>query len=199
MLSISTATSRPIAVFVVAFLAPVATCGGEPGDAILGRWFNADQGVQIEIGARKNEEGQKRYYGTLVWLREAYYDGPGEEYGDPLRDAKNPDPERQNDPILGLEILKEFEYSRRKNRWNGGRVYDPESGKTYRAVMSLSTDRKAEGGVRLKLRGYVLVRLIGRSSSWTRVPKDWEAPDPMRLPPRTKSPPRKTEPRPKTR
>jgi len=184
VLTVLTATSHRLAVCAAVTLVSFAAWSGAPEDEIVGSWFDADKDVQIEISARVSKQGTKRYYGRIVWLREPYYDGPGEEYGDPLRDARNPHVARRNEPILGIEILKNFEYNPRKKWWKGGTGYDPESGKTYRSVLSLKKDSSAEGGVRLILRGYVFVRLIGRSTTWTRVPEDWVAPDPVPLPPR---------------
>lgn len=52
-------------------------------------------------------------------------------------------------------------------RWNGseftgGRIIDPESGRTYRATMRL------DGPDRLRLRGFVGVRALGRTQVWQR-------------------------------
>ena len=44
--------------------------------------------------------------------------------------------------------------------WRGGRIYDPESGKTYKAIIRLGDDG------RLKLRGYIGISLIGRNTVW---------------------------------
>lgn len=44
----------------------------------------------------------------------------------------------------------------------GGKVYDPESGNEYKAKMTL-VDNKT-----LKLRGYILIPLLGRTEVWTR-------------------------------
>jgi uncharacterized protein (DUF2147 family) len=47
--------------------------------------------------------------------------------------------------------------------WTDGSIYDPASGYTYRCQLSL------DGNDRLRLRGYVGVPLIGRTTTWTRV------------------------------
>ena len=44
----------------------------------------------------------------------------------------------------------------------GGRIYDPTSGKTYKGSVTVSGDL-------LKLRGYVGISAFGRSETWTRV------------------------------
>ena len=50
-------------------------------------------------------------------------------------------------------------------RWAGGYVEDPRDGTRYAARL------RAEG-MRLELRGYVGLPLLGRSQTWTRVPDD---------------------------
>jgi uncharacterized protein (DUF2147 family) len=48
------------------------------------------------------------------------------------------------------------------HRWSGGAIYDPASGKTYSAEMTLRPNGT------LGVRGYVLLSLFGRSEVWTR-------------------------------
>lgn len=51
----------------------------------------------------------------------------------PQVDAENPDPALRGRPILGLPILTGFHPD--IDRWRG-RIYDPESGRTYRSEVS---------------------------------------------------------------
>ena len=57
----------------------------------------------------------------------------------------------------------------------GGEIYDPESGKTYSAKMSL------ESPDTLSLRGYVGIPLFGRPSTWSRqkskIPDEYQTKD----------------------
>lgn len=52
--------------------------------------------------------------------------------GKPLNDANNPDKAQRSRPILGISILSAFVPS--DDRWKG-RIYDPESGRTYRSEL----------------------------------------------------------------
>lgn len=70
--------------------------------------------------------------------------------------------EKRNRPVVGLEILWGFRGP--GPVWTGGRVLDPEEGKTYRGRLRLSEDGKT-----LVLRGYVGIPLLGRSQTWVRV------------------------------
>jgi uncharacterized protein (DUF2147 family) len=46
--------------------------------------------------------------------------------------------------------------------WAGGKIYDPENGKTYSCKMVL------DGEQYLKVRGYIGISLLGRTEIWTR-------------------------------
>jgi uncharacterized protein (DUF2147 family) len=74
------------------------------------------------------------------------------------RDEANPNPALRNRPILGLQILRDFKPTG-PGRWGGGKIYDPNTGRTYDSKLSLSA-----GGV-LKVEGCVTV--ICQSQTWT--------------------------------
>ena len=76
-------------------------------------------------------------------------------------DDRNPDPNLRTRRLDGLTIMTGFEYAG-DGRWTGGRVYDPNSGKTYKCtVKQLDADT-------LKIRGFIGISLFGRSETWTR-------------------------------
>ena len=117
---------------------------------ITGVWLNQDKDAEIKIIEKNN-----KYYGKITWLL-----NPKNEKGNPKKDTKNPNPKKQKENILGLEIIKNLEFS--KKEWNKGTIYDPKTGKTYKLYAKIK-DKK------LHLRGYVGVSLIGRTNTWTRV------------------------------
>ena len=66
--------------------------------------------------------------------------------------------------MIGLEILGGLEpSSRAEGVWTDGTLYDPGSGSTYRASLTVADAN------RLELRGYVGVPLLGRTTTWFRV------------------------------
>jgi uncharacterized protein (DUF2147 family) len=77
-------------------------------------------------------------------------------------DAKNPNPALRGRSLCGLQIGLDFE-SAGPARAQSGKLYDPESGKTYTGSMSRDGDK-------LKLRGYVGIPLFGRTETWSRAP-----------------------------
>ena len=87
----------------------------------------------------------------------------GSPNGDEERefDDRNPDPALRDRRLQGLAIMTGFEYDG-DGRWSGGKVYDPNSGKTYKCTLT-QVDANT-----LRIRGYIGVSLFGRSETWTR-------------------------------
>jgi len=133
-----------------------AAWGG--GDDILGQWKNEDGRAQIEIFSCGTH-----YCGKLSWLGRPEYeaDDPKGMAGLPRVDRENPNPALKGRRLLGLQIMDGFTY-KGKETWDHGRVYDPDSGKTYTSRMTLESPRL------LKIRGYVGIPLFGRTTTWSR-------------------------------
>ena len=69
--------------------------------------------------------------------------------------------ERKDQPVEGMTIL--WGAKRRGVSWGDGEILDPENGKIYRVVLT-----PVDGGEQLDVRGYIGVRLIGRTQVWRR-------------------------------
>jgi len=132
---------------------PATTSVAASDSAVLGTYLVENGDAHIELGACGD-----RLCGSIVWLRRAM----DEDGATPL-DIYNPEPALRSRPILGLRILEGLEPAAAPGRWVGGRIYDPESGKTYRCKL------RFDGEDRVRLRGYVGVSLLGRTTEWTRV------------------------------
>ena len=76
-------------------------------------------------------------------------------------DDRNPNPALRTRQLDGLAIMTGFEYDG-DGRWKNGKVYDPNTGKTYKCTLTLVDENT------LKIRGYIGVSLFGRSETWTR-------------------------------
>ena len=83
--------------------------------------------------------------------------GPKDE---PQVDANNPDAALRTRALCGLTIGTAFTPDGGGSA-KDGKIYDPESGKTYSAQMQASGDE-------LKLRGFVGIALLGRTEIWHR-------------------------------
>ena len=85
-----------------------------------------------------------------------YEEGESDRWpaGEARRDDNNPDTSLRERRIVGINLLQEFEL--RDGKWQG-KLYDPESGKTYSANITVS--RRGN----LKMRGYIGTPLLGRT------------------------------------
>lgn len=132
-------------------------------DAIVGVWATDPEGGGGQAHIKIYANGDL-YDGKIVWLDEPLYteDDEGEKPGVPKEDHNNPDPALRTRPIVGLVLMQGFRYDG-KGEWHKGTIYDPDNGKTYKCKLRL-----AENGV-LKVRGFIGISLLGRTSEWTRV------------------------------
>ncbi|MBP7607362.1 MAG: DUF2147 domain-containing protein [Giesbergeria sp.] len=71
--------------------------------------------------------------------------------------------DRKGAPLLGLEIIRGAKKADGKDVWEGGKILDPENGKTY--LLRLTP---VGGGQKLEVRGSI--GPFGRTQTWTRVP-----------------------------
>ncbi len=69
-----------------------------------------------------------------------------------------------NQKVLGMTILTGLvQNSDNPLLWSGGKIVDPESGKTYSCKIALTPD-----GNTMKVRGYIGFSFIGRTQIWYR-------------------------------
>jgi uncharacterized protein (DUF2147 family) len=142
---------------VTLFILPIISYAqkAQPGDAILGTWFNAEKDAKIDIYKVTYKNASYKYSGKVTWLKV-----PNDENDKPKTDKENPDPKLKTRPRLGLIVLTDLGF-KGENKYEKGKIYDPKNGKTY------SCQAELDGKI-LKLRGYIGVSLIGRTSEWTR-------------------------------
>lgn len=119
----------------------------------LGIWTNTEKKATFEI----YKCGDK-LCGKIVTL--TVPNDP--KTGKPKTDSMNPDPKMRNRPRLGLVFMQGFEYDD-DNKWDDGKIYDPESGKTYSCYMKMNNANSME------VKGYIGFSMIGKSQAWTRV------------------------------
>jgi uncharacterized protein (DUF2147 family) len=119
----------------------------------VGLWYAEGGAAQVEITAC-----DRGLCGRVVWLR-----SPFDEDGCDQRNRWNPNPALRDRPLVGIRILSGLEAAGDDRTWTGGTIYDPTGGKTYRCTLQL------DGGDRLRIRGYIGVPLLGRTTTWIRV------------------------------
>ncbi len=71
---------------------------------------------------------------------------------------------------MGLQIMNGLQFAS-NNLWKNGKIYDPDSGKTYNAKATLVSHDQ------LDLRGFVGFSLLGRTEKWTRTNNGYLAGD----------------------
>ncbi len=117
-----------------------------------GLWYAEGGAARVSI-----EPCGEELCGRVAWLR-----SPFDENGCDLQDRNNPDPSLRSRRVEGLEVL----WGLRRgagDTWNGGTIYDPGSGSTYTCTLGF------DGPDRLRLRGYLGIPLLGRTTTWIRV------------------------------
>ena len=121
-------------------------------DDILGIWFNEEKDAKVKI-----YEENGKYYGKIVWL-----DEPNEpDTGLPKLDDENSDETLQTRPLMGLLLMNAFEFDG-DDEWEDGEIYDPKNGSSYSCYI------KFESKEVLKVRGFIGISWIGRTTYWTK-------------------------------
>lgn len=69
----------------------------------------------------------------------------------------------KNKPIEGLDIVQNLKLDK-GNKYTGGTILDPKSGKTYKMNAEMASNGKT-----LKVRGFIGVAALGRNQTWHRV------------------------------
>lgn len=145
-------------IVLIGFLSAASSVFGADADGILGLWNTPEKDSKIEIFKCGN-----KYCGRIAELKEPNYTADDKEGipGQPKLDRKHPNPDLRTRPLLGLPLMQDFTYSG-GNVWEGGKIYDPDNGKTYRCKMTLPAPN------RLGVRGFIGFSLFGRTSVWSR-------------------------------
>jgi uncharacterized protein (DUF2147 family) len=127
-------------------------------DRVIGQWTTPEGKSTMEIYTCGD-----RLCGKIVALKEPFYpaDEPDGYAGKAKVDRENPDDSKRSTPLIGLQIMRGFQYVG-ENVWSDGEIYDPENGKSYSCNMTLVDEQT------LEVRGYIGFSWIGRTSVWTR-------------------------------
>ncbi len=134
---------------IFAHLIAAAAASVAPLD-VYGVWESHDGTSKIEI----TDCGNGTPCGYIRWVE---YEVPDVYTDGVLRDGYNKDKALQTRPIIGLQLLGDFESAR--SQWRRGEIYDPETGNTYRASL-----KRADGDT-LEIQGCVAV--MCQTIEWT--------------------------------
>ena len=137
-----------ILVSVILLSFPMATVSQSP----IGVWETGQSHVEVY-------KCKELLCGRIIALAE-----PLDKDGEEKTDKNNPDSALKSRLLIGMNFMEGFSQKSDKN-WEGGTVYDPRNGKTYKCKMTLKNDGT------LKVRGYVGISMFGRTVAWSRVKK----------------------------
>jgi len=118
--------------------------------SIIGEWYTAEKKAKIEF-----YECHDKVCGKIVWMQ-----NPKDDNGRLKTDSKNPDRNKRDKSILGLNIVSGLEKTE-QNKWKGGEIYNLKNGKTYSCKVTIEGDT-------LKLKGFLGFSVFGRTEIWIR-------------------------------
>ena len=98
---------------------------------IIGKWLTEAGDAKVEI-----YEANGKVNGKIVWL----------EKGPDTKDTHNTDEKMRSRKLMGVNILSGL--TKKSEKWEGGRIYNPKNGKTYKCSIWPEGDK-------LKVRGYL--------------------------------------------
>jgi uncharacterized protein (DUF2147 family) len=103
---------------------------------------------------------------VLIWEESGKLFGRVQKLLNP--DPHDPNPtcdgcagDQKGQPVIGLRIL--WNLQKDGDGWSGGTILDPATGRTYKCLLSVE-----DGGMKLKVRGFIGFSLLGRTQYWLR-------------------------------
>lgn len=126
----------------------------QKADRILGVYEAVEEGKESKVRFTKLSNGT--YQGQIFWLK-----NPNNPDGSPKYDLKNPDPKKRAVRSDNIVVVWGVKYDAEDDEWNGGKVYNPTSGKTYDVEITF-TDPKT-----LNVRGKL--GPFGKSVYWKKI------------------------------
>jgi len=147
------ASSLAAATIAMAFMAALPARSAHAADATspIGLWKTFDDKTGAARAIVRIYEQDGKLFGKIV---SSLTPGADERVCIACED------ERKNQPIIGLVIVRNMQ--RVDDGYRGGDILDPENGSVYRCRFHV------EDGVRLVVRGYIGISLLGRTQTWQR-------------------------------
>ncbi len=124
----------------------------QPSSSPVGEWVTEGGKARVRVAPCAGSAND--LCGAITWV-----DRPEGAPGGPLVDRNNQDPAQRTRPIVGLPLMAGFKPGG-EGAWEGGTIYDPESGRAYRSSLSLA------GPDELLVEGCVL--FVCRTQTWRR-------------------------------
>jgi uncharacterized protein (DUF2147 family) len=132
----------------IAWAGVIGAANAEPPTELFGVWRTQSHGAHVAI----SDCGDGSPCGVLVWAPPTITNGV-------TRDERNPNQALRSRPLVGVPILWGLRASR--DSWRDGRLYNPDTGQTFRTSMTPTSPRH------IRLTG--CLGPLCRSEIWTRV------------------------------
>jgi uncharacterized protein (DUF2147 family) len=123
-------------------------------DDIVGYWMNSQNTLKVQVYKVGTE-----YCGKIVWFEDAHYKAKMND----CKDEMNPDPALRERKVLGMEVLTNLHYDADGDNWEGGNIYDSNSGHTYDSVVNMNTAST------ISVTGYWMFTWLGKDMNFYRV------------------------------
>ncbi len=152
-------TEREMKKFICMLVAGLGLLGSvavqaQNPDQIVGVYKAVEEGKESKIRFTRQADGS--YQGKIFWLK-----NPNNPDGTPKYDVKNPDKSKRGVRSDQVVVVEGVKYNAEKNVWDGGRVYNPTKGKTYKVEVSFEDART------LRVKGSLLG--FSRSVYWQKI------------------------------
>jgi len=125
------------------------------GQSPIGNWKTVDDKTGAGKSIVEIFENDGKLHARIVSL----FLDPAEDQDPSCEACKG---KKKNQKVIGMEIMWNMK-QKKDNYWEGGKIMDPENGKTYGCELTVISDDK------LKLRGFLGFSLLGRNQQWERV------------------------------
>lgn len=154
--------------------APSVVASGQQGVAapaqpdVVGVWVDHTRRGAIEILPCGT-----RVCGYVYWVKD-----PTDRQGKTVLDTKNPDAARRGKPMCGTQILGNLTRqgpAKVGYVWGAGSIYNPEEGASFDAEIKLISPNE------LSVLGYIGMKFMGESFTWTRAPAELARCGPARV------------------
>jgi uncharacterized protein (DUF2147 family) len=119
---------------------------------LIGTWESDEKNLQIEMF---DEDGT--FAGKMIFFKCST-----EEVMKGSKDIENPDKALRHRKLLGMKLVTQLTY-KGNGIWDDGKIYDPNSGHTFDARITLTGPNTAV------VRGYWKYRWLGRSMVFNRM------------------------------
>lgn len=135
-----------IAICIVGYSVEAIEAEPDPSD-VFGKWKTPDDAI-INI-----QSCGESVCGILEWFTSL------EDAQGPILDTNNSDENLHSRPLKGIELI--YGFKSHKKGWRNGKIYDPESGKTYKSKLTRLDDTS------LKVQG--CVGPVCKKFVWTKI------------------------------